>query len=939
MRLRSRFLFRIVAILIVTQASIAAAQVPDTRLDAALPLDSQVTMGRLENGLTYYIRPNGRPEERAELRLVVNVGSVLEEDDQRGLAHLLEHMGFNGTRNFEQQELVEYLESIGMRFGPDLNAYTSFDETVYMLTVPTDDAEIVSTAFQILADWAGGMLLDPAEVDRERGVVIEEWRARRGAGARVQDEQFPVMFQGSRYAERLPIGEVEVLQNFPHETLVRFYERWYRPDLMAVVAVGDFNQEEIERLIRERFADLERPSTAADRPRFEVPGHSESRFHVMADPELTATQLQVLGKRPHETRETVADYEIILIERLYSSMLNARFQEIVQRPDAPFLAAGSGSGSLVRTTDAFILQAIAPDGGAARALEAVLTESERVARHGFTETELERQKLNLLRSLERAHTERDRTNSAVFANEYVSHFLSETPAPGIEFEYAVSQTLLPRITLDRVNAVARELLSEENRVVLVSGPQKPDAELPSEGELRQIFAGVTAAAIEPYEDSVVDQALLAVIPQPGPVVSEQAYPEVDVVEWHLANGVRVLIKQTDFREDEVLFRAFRPGGHSLASDDEFRTASMAATFASLGGVGAFSQTDLQRVLAGRAVSISPSIGELEEGLSGSSSPRDLETLLQLAHLYFTSPRYDEAASTAMLQQMRAVLANRGSSPATAFADTFNVVFTQGHPRALPVTIEDIDRLDPAEAFEFFRDRFADATDFTFVFVGNLDARALRPLVETYLGSLPTAGSTSGWRDVGIRRPPGVVEKVVRQGLEPQASTRIVFWGAEEYSRRNVNLLRSVGDILNVRLRDKIREELGGTYGVQVTATTSSRPVPGYALHILFTAAPERLDELASVVFEEVERLKAEGPDAQEVANIKEMQRRERQTSIRTNGFWINQIVAYEQSGLELPEIMELEALLAEITPESLQEAARRWLRVDNYVRVSLLPAP
>lgn len=923
--------------LLFAPAPVAGQAAFDFGLDAPIPIDANVRIGRLDNGLTYYIRPNARPEERAELRLVVNAGSILEDDDQRGLAHLVEHMAFNGTRNFERQELVHYLESIGMRFGPDLNAYTSFDETVYMLTVPTDEPAIVDTAFQILDEWASGISFEAEEIDRERGVVIEEWRGGRGAGTRLQDQQIPVLLRGSLYADRLPIGLPETLESFPHDALRRFYRDWYRPELMAVVAVGDFDPDRVEQLIRRNFAD-NAGGPSNPRPAHDVPDHEEVLFLATTDPELTVTSVEIIHKRPHETLSTVADYRTLLLERLYNSMLNLRLDEISRKPDGPFLGASSQSGGLVRSVDIYALQAAVADGGAERGIEAVLTEAERVARHGFTAPELERSKLNMLRSLERANIERERTNSAAHAGEYVNHYLEGEPIPGITYEYSMAQVLFDGISVDEVNALSEELMDDANRVILVSAPEKEGIQLPDLADVRTIVERVAVATIDPYEDTAIDLPLLASEPVPSAVVREVRYDDVGVTEWQLANGVKVLLKPTDFREDEIMMRAFSPGGLSLVSDDAYLSASVATDFTGVSGVGSFGAVDLRRVLAGKAASAAPLIGALEEGMVGSASPRDVETMLQLVYLHFTEPRHDPEAIEALVEQARAVYVNRNADPSTAFADTFNLTINQFHPRSIPPTLEDIEGLDPDIAMDFYRDRFADASDFTFVLAGNLALEQLRPLVESYLGGLPSTGRVESWRDLGIRPPRGIVEKVVRQGLEPTATTRIVFTGQTDYSVEDAHLIRSLGSILSIRLRETLREDLGGTYGVSVGGALSIRPYEGFSVTATFSADPARMEELVDSLFADIERLKADGPAERDVASVREMQRRERETALRTNGFWVDQIAGFRRADRDLSEILTYDELVARVTVESIQDAARRWLPDGNYVRVTLLPA-
>jgi zinc protease len=910
----------------------------ELRPDTPLPVDPQVRHGVLANGVRYYVRANTRPERRAELRLVVNAGSILEEDDQRGLAHFLEHMAFNGTESFEKQELVHYLESVGMRFGPDLNAYTSFDETVYMLTIPTDSQHVVETGFQILGEWASGISLDSAAIEGERGVVVEEWRSRLGAQERVSEAQMPVLVRGSRYVDRRPIGLRETLETFPHEALRRFYRSWYRPDLMAVVAVGDFDAAQVEGMIRGRFGALPAGASAPPRPAHDVPAHGETLFLTTTDPELTTTRVEVLHKQPRAPSRTVADYRATLIEWLYDGMLNDRLTEITQKPGAPFLGALSSRGGLVRPTEVYALAAVVPEGGAAQGLEALLIESERVARHGFTATELERGKLNLLRSLERSYAERGRTNSGSYASAYVSHYLNGTPIPGIEFEYPVARSLLPTVALEEVNRLASEWNTEADRVVLVSAPEKPGVQAPGEAELRGVMAAVQGAQIEAYVDAVVTEPLVAAPPAPAEIVSETRHDAVDVLEWRLANGVRVLLKATDFRDDEIVMSAYSPGGLSVASDALYQSASFAEDVIQMSGAGAFSAVDLERALAGKAVTVQPYLGDLEEGISGFASPRDVETLFQLVYLYFTAPRFDEGAMGALRDQLRAVLANRGADPNAAFSDTLQATLAQHHPRHPPPTMALVDGFDARAAFDFFGDRFADASDFTFVFVGNLDVEAIRPLVQRWLGGLPSTRRADSWRDTGVRPPTGVVEKVVRQGVEPRAQTRLVFSGRAPYTRENRYTLRSLADVLDMRLREVLREDLGGTYGVSVSGSSVRRPEERYTFNIAFGAAPEQLDTLVAAVFAEIERLAREGPSADDLLRAREIQRRERETQLRQNGYWAGQLVGYAREGLDFAEITTYERLIDNLSVQQVRDAARAWLRRDNYVRVSLMPA-
>ncbi len=902
-----------------------------------IPPDSSVSVGQLDNGLRYFVQENDRPENRAELRLVVDVGSIVEEEDQLGLAHFVEHMAFNGTENFEKQELVDYLESIGMQFGPDINAYTSFDETVYILQVPMDDPEVLATAFQILKDWAGGVLFESEEVDKERGVVIEEWRLRRGAASRMQDKQLPIMLHGSLYAERLPIGEPEIIENAPTETLRRFYDDWYRPDLMGVVAVGDFDGAGIEAMIHDTFGGLTGPDEPRPRTFADVPVDHAPLVAIATDEEARMSQAGVLYKQPRAPRGTVADFRRSLVQSLYSGMLNARLQELTQQADPPFLLAFSGQGGFVRGVDAYQLIAIVPEGGLTTGLSALLTEAERVVRHGFTATEFDRQQADLRRGYERRLAERENQESDGLASRYVQAFLTDVPYPDIETEVELVDAFLPGITLEETNAFAEQWLNEQGRVVLASGPEKEGLETPGDDDLSALFETVATAEIDPYDDAVVDAPLLPVIPEGSLVMAEETVDEVGITIWTLENGVRVFLKPTDFKDDEVRFSATSPGGSSLGSDEHFISTNRAATLVARAGVGAFDDTALQKKLAGKAVGVSPGLGSLSERVSGFASPEDLETAFQLVYLYFSAPRKDETAFEAYKAFMAGILANREADPNVAFSDTIRATMTQGHPRASrPLTQELIEEIDLDRAFSFYQERFADASDFTFYFVGAFDLEEIRPLVEQYLGALPNLAREENWQDLGVDPPSGVIEKTVYKGMEPQSRTRIIFAGEGAYSPEESSVIGALASILEIRLRELLREDLGGTYGVGVGSSLTYRPDEEYGVTISFGSAPERAEELAAVVFEEIERIKTDGPDAETVDKVRESQRRAKETSLRENGYWLGRIQSMDQEGRDLTLIPSYD-LIKGWTAEQVQEAAVRYLRNDRYAKFVLYP--
>lgn len=911
-----------------------AAQTP---ADSVLPVDPAVTVGTLPNGLRYYIRVNHRPAKRAELRLVVNAGSVLEDDDQRGLAHFDEHMAFNGTTHFKKQELVDYIESIGMRFGADLNAGTSFDETVYELQVPTDSAHIIRKAFEILEDWAHGVTFDTTEIRKERGVVLEEWRLGRGAGQRMFDQQLPVLFRGARYAERLPIGTPECIQKCPPAALRRFYTDWYRPDLIAVVAVGDFDARVVEGLITQRFSGIPRRTAPRPRPVPAVPPHQTPEVSIATDPEATSTSVSVYVLRPSGVRGTVGAWRNQLIEDVAAGILNQRLYELTQKANPPFIGAGAGRSTLVRSAEAFSFGAGVPDTGIRIGLTAVLTELERAGRHGFTQSELDRIRLEYLRGMEQEYTERDKTESTSFVGEYVENYLTGEAIPGIAYEFARAQKVLPAITLADLNAVAGGWLTGAAPVILVNAPEKNRPLIPTPADLLGLFASVKGADIAAYAETVSDAALVAAALPPVPIASERRDSVAGTTEWTLANGIRVVLKPTDFKADELLFQAAAPGGISLAPDTLLVSAQLASQVIGLSGLGEFSAVDLQKKLAGKAVSVAPYIGSYEQGLSGRASPKDAETLFQLAYLHFTAPRLDTAAVGAFLGNIRAALANRAASPQSAFSDTLSVTLASHHLWARPVTAALIDEVKPARSFDFYRARFADASGFTFYLVGTFNPDSIRPLVQKYLGNLPARGTSEQARDPGVQRPAGIVERTVRKGIEPKSQTAVVFFGPANATRAERFALDAVSSILDIRLREELREELGGTYSVGVGSSIVRIPKEEYTVSINFGSAPERADSLVQAVFAQIDTLQTTGPRATDLAKFKETAVRSRETSLRQNGWWLGQIVASRRDGDSMAERLALDPQLARLTPEVIRDAAQRYLDKKRFVRVTLLP--
>ncbi|MEO5820095.1 MAG: insulinase family protein [Vicinamibacteraceae bacterium] len=907
-------------------------------LTIPVPVDPRITVGTLPNGLRYYIRHNTKPEGRAELRLVVNAGSVLEDDDQRGLAHVVEHMAFNGTRHFPKQDIISFLQSTGMRFGAHVNANTSFDQTVYQLQIPTDDAAVIDRALLALEDWAVGVSFDADEIDKERGVVLEEWRLGLGADARLLQKQLPVMLKGSRYADRLPIGTPDSIRTFAPERLKQFYKDWYRPDLMAVVAVGDFDAAAVEALIKTHFSRVPAATAPKPRPRFDVPEHPGTRFTIATDPEATVTVVNVSSAITARDQTTIGNYRLQTAERAVSGLLSARLGELSQKPDAPFLAAGTNRSLFVSAAELTSMTAVVPDGGVEKGLAALFAEADRMTTFGITETELERYKVATLRAYERLSLSRDEHLSGTLADEYIRNFMQQEPIPGINYEFALIKRFLPTITLAEVNGIAKTWMPDRNRVVAVSAPQKTGVAVPDEARLSAIISGGSGTGLTAYVDAVSQKPLLDKPPTPGRIVKTEEKPAFGITEWTLSNGARVVVKPTTFSRDQILFRAFSPGGTSLASDRDFIAADTASQVISQGGLGGWTRIDLSKKLAGHTASVRPEIDEMREGVLGGSDKDDLETLFQLLYLTVVEPRADPDAFRAMVTQLQAGLSNRNLEPEAAFNDTLNAAVTQNHLRSRPLTPELVGEMSLDKSLAFYKDRFADLSDFTFVFVGSVDTVTLKPLVEKYVASLPSINRREKGRDVGMRPPDGVVEKVVKSGREPKSQVSVVFSGPFVNTPRERLILRGVTDALEGNLQRVLREELGGTYGVSVDPQFAKLPTPSYRVSISFACDPARTDALVKALFDTITQFKTNGPGENQMADARAALARDYEVNSKENSYLLNQITFAYEHGEDLQGVFDRKTLNAQLTAEAVTEAARRYLDLQRYVKVTLVPA-
>jgi zinc protease len=919
----------------------SAASVASQSLSQQMPVDPEAVLGTLPNGLRYYVRANGKPGHRAELRLVVKAGSVLEDDDQQGLAHFVEHMEFEGTEHFPRQSIVDFLSSLGLSIGPDANAATSYDDTQYTLRVPTDVPGVLDKALLILQDWAHGAAFDQSGIDRERGIVLSEWRMHLGAGERTQDKIRRVQLEGSRYTERPPIGKPESIEHAQREQLVRFYHDWYRPDLMAVIVVGDVDRDAVVRMINEHFSSLPSPAPERPRPAFDVPEHAGTRYAVVSDKETTSTAIQLSDLRPARNQGSVGGYRDLMLDQLFSAMLGARLDELAQSEHPPFLRAGAERGLFPapRTRDEAILQALVSNDGVPRGLDALVTELQRVAQFGFTATELDRAKQAMMFGSERVVTESPDRESSSRADEYTRNFLEDEALPTIWQELAFHRRFVPGITLREINALTGDWFPDRNRLIVVSAPDAAGVALPNESQLAEVVRSAAAKRLEPYVDAAAGQSLMDAPPARGTIVKTTPRPEAGIIEWTLSNGATVVLKPTTLKADQILFRAAAPGGTSLASDADFIPARVADSVIAAGGLGRFNGVMLDKILAGKAAGVTPFIDEIDEGLRGGSTPQDLETMFQLLYLRFTQPRADPTAFAAMAAQARALLANQMASPDVVFNQAIDAALSGNSPRRKPETLASVDQWNLAKSLAFYKARFADASNFTFVFVGSFTPDSIKPLVETYIASLPATHAHETWRDLGIAPPTTIVDKTIQQGIAPKSEVAIVLSGPFEYDDAHKLALRTLILVLQSRLLDTIRQELGGTYAISATPDTQKLPRPEYSVRIDWTCDPARTATLVQRVFDEIAFVRNTAFSPDQVMRIREALLREFEANSQDNGYFLNQIARRYENGeaADLAAIDNLPDRIAALSGDAIAQAAQTYLNADHYVKVTRMP--
>lgn len=906
-------------------------------LNQKLPFDNEVITGKLKNGFTYFIRKNSEPKGRVTMYLGMKAGSILENEKQLGLAHFLEHMNFNGLKHFPKNELVNYLQKAGVRFGSDLNAYTSFDQTVYQLPIPSDDPELLKNGLQVMRDWAQDALLDGAEIDKERGVILEEKRGGRGVQQRLQDQYFPMVLNGSLYSKRMPIGTEEVLKTFPYSEIRQFHQDWYRPDLQALIVVGDIDPKAIEDQVKVLFSDMTMPKKPLERKAFQVDLLNKNQFLAISDPELPYTVAQIMIKNEKEKVVTVHDYRNELLKNVFNQMIAGRFSELMQQPNPPFMQAGGSVGDFVANLSTFSLYVVPKPGELEAGFNAMLTEFERIQKYGFTQTELDRAMAEIKKGNEMSYIERDKKKSDSYVNRYLNYFIDNEPALSNEDAYRLTKQLLPTLKLTEVNGLIKKYYTDLNRDILIMGPEKDKASLPTEQTVLGWVKKIEDTPVSAYEDKVSNLPLLAKEPVKGTVVASKDISAIQAKELVLSNGVKVILKPTDFKNDEIQIMAYSPGGTSLYSDADYFSASNASSLIDASGVGQMNNVELTKYLAGKDVSISPYISERYEGLSGRTDKEGLKNAFELIYGYFTEPRLDSDVFQSTMTRAKGSLENRLNNPNNVFSDKVKAVLYGNNIRRQNATVETLTKIDPNRALAIYKERFADASDFVFTIVGSFDEEQIKPFIETYLASLPALKRGEQYKDLHIVEPNKGERVVVHKGKEEKANTQLAYYGDYSYNEQeNVNM-EALESVLSIKLLERLREKESGVYGVGANANFTKLPKPRYAFSISFGSAVDKNDGLINSALDEVKKIQEHGPEKVDIEKFVAEQKRQNELSLRENGYWINYIAGSYQNGLDITRFTRRMENLNKVTPKSVQQVAGKYLKRDRLFEFILLP--
>jgi zinc protease len=939
---KTRLMIYSLVIMIAFYIPSQAQKISGYDMTSKIPLKSEVKTGTLQNGLQYFILQNKKPENRAELQIVIRAGSLLEDDDQAGLAHFTEHMAFNGTKDFPKAELVSFLESTGVRFGADINASTGFDRTYYTITIPLDKDGLLDKGFLVLEDWLSSVSFDEEEINKERGVIMEEWRLSMAtANGRVQKIHLPNFLWGSKFASRLPIGDTTIIQTAPRSAFTRFYNDYYRPNISAVIVVGDINVAEIEGKIKKHFADIKNPSNEKPRTEFEIPINPKPIVSIAADKELQMPNYTFIFKRKPDgyPAGTYGEYRSNIIKNLFNTVFQYRLQEISRKSDSPYLFAGGGyDGFLVKSLEAMNLVVVPKLDKMNEAYKKVLEEGFRLTRHGVTKSELDRAKTELLSNMEQGFKEKDKTESAPLAQELYRYFHEQESAPGVEAEYKMYQDFMPEITVQEVNKNLKPLMEDAGLVIAASIPVKDGIKVPTEDELLSLYNDVKKSNIEPYQDVDASKPLMSQKPTPGKITDRKENSTISTKELTLSNGIKVFLKPTEFKNDEILFRGFRMGGTSLASDADFYSANLASSIVDESGLGEFDATTLGKMLQGKIAGATPYISDVSEGITGEASTKDLELMFQMIYMYFNNPRKDMESFKSVMSRMNESIQNSSSSPDRVFSDSISAIMGGYNMRAMPLTLDNLSKVNLDKAFEFYQSRFSNAKDYTFTFVGNFKPEVIEPLIETYLASLKVDNNAkTAFKDNGVRSPKNTFAKEIKKGIEPKSSVRLVINGPIDFNRENRFAIRAMVELMSIRLREVIREDMGGVYGIGARPRIEKYPVPEYAVYVSFGTGPEKVKDLIAAAKGVIEELKAGKFDEVNVGKVKEIMTRENEVSLKDNRYWLNAMYSYQMNGEDMNYILENNKMVEKINKDYIVATAKKYLNMDSFKEFVLNP--
>lgn len=906
-------------------------------LSTPLPFDNEVKTGTLPNGFQYFIRKNVEPKNRVTMYLAIKVGSILENESQLGLAHFMEHMNFNGLKHFPKNELVNYLQKAGVRFGGDLNAYTGFDQTVFQLPIASDNPELLKNGMQVMRDWAQDALLTGEEIDKERGVVLEEMRGGRGPQQRMRDQYFPMILNGSRYANRLPIGTESIIKNFSYDELRKFHKEWYRPDLQALIVVGDIDVAHIENEIKRLFSDMKTVANPPKREIYRVSLLNKNQFKTVTDPEMTSTVAEIIIKHPEKNVKTVGDYREALLKGVYGQILGGRLGELRQSAEAPFLAASVGISNFIGGLDMYGARVVAKPNQLEKGIKALVRELERSQRHGFTKSEFDRAISSISKGNEISYIERDKRKSNEYVERYLEYYLEEKPAMSDEDYYQLTKKLLPTLTLKEVEAIGKKYYTDINRDILIMAPEKEKASLPDENQVNNWIAQVKAENIEPYKDIVSDLPLLSKQPQKGSILSRKALPTVEAKELVLSNGVKVILKPTTFKNDEILIQAFSPGGTSLYSDNDYFSASYASGLVGSSGVGQLNAIELQKYLTGKNVSVSAYVSERSEGISGYSDKEGLKTAFELIYGYFTEPRVDDDVFKNTITRAVSSLANQENDPNFIFRRDMVKKLYNSHIRRMPMTEENIRKINKERSLSIFKERFANASDFTFFITGSFAEDEIKPYLEQYLAGLPSSKNKETAKDLGIYEPKKGFKLVTKKGKEPKALVILSYKGDYKYNDADNINMNALENVLTLKLLERLREEEGGVYGTGASASISKFPKGRFSFQINFGTGIEKYELLTKLALEEIAKIKKNGPLQSDLDKFKIEQKRQMELSVKENSFWAGYISStYElQEPLRDPNVYLQQ--IDNVSVKSVQKIAQKYLNDEHLFQFILLP--